>query len=54
MKKFENVLYDLPGYGKTISPKKFTMKRGEGTVTALKNLQHLLLAAKKVPSLTLP
>ncbi len=37
MKKFENVLDDLPGYGKTILPKKFTMNRGEGTITALKN-----------------
>ncbi len=37
MKKFENVLDDLPGYGKTILPKKFTMNRGEETSTALKN-----------------
>ncbi len=37
MKKCENVLNDLPGYGKTILPKKFTMNREEGTVTALNN-----------------
>ncbi len=37
MKKFENVLVDLPGYGKTILPKKFTTNGGEGTSTALKN-----------------
>ncbi len=37
MKKFENVLDDLLGLGKTILPKKFTMNRGEGTITALKN-----------------
>ncbi len=54
MKKFENVLVDLPGYGKTILPKKFTMNRGEGTITALTSHDPLLLAAKKAPSLTLP
>ncbi len=54
MKKFENVINDLPGRGKTSLPKKFTWKRGEVRITAMKPHENLILAAGKVPSSTLP
>ena len=54
MKKIENVLVDLPGYGKTILPKKFTMNRGEGTISALKAPAALISGRRKGISLTLP
>ncbi len=47
MKIFENVLVDLPGYGKTVLPKKFNTNRGEGTSTALKNPTALAFSCQK-------
>jgi hypothetical protein len=47
MKKFENVLNDLPGHGKTSPPKKFTINRGEGTITALKPPVELSFSRRK-------
>ncbi len=47
MKKFENVINDLPGPGKTSPPKKFTMNRREGTTIALKNPTALAFSRQK-------
>ena len=54
MKKLKSVLNGFMGYGIPSLPKKFTWKRGEVRITATKSHESLLLAAKKVPSLTLP
>ncbi len=47
MKKFENVINDLPGPEKINPPKKFTMNRGEGTTIALKNPTALAFSRQK-------
>jgi hypothetical protein len=63
MKKLESVFKDLPGCGITnarailprifwgvsslVLPKKFTIKRGEGTITALKNPLALTFSRRK-------
>ena len=47
MKKFENVLNDLPGHGKTSPPKKFTMNRGEGAITSPENPLELVFSRQK-------
>ena len=54
MKKLESVLNDDLECGKPSLPKKFTWKRGEVRITAMKPHENLILAAGKVPSLTLP
>ncbi len=54
MKKLKSVLNDFMGCGILSLPKKFTWKRKEGTITALKSHERLLLTAEKGLSLTLP
>jgi hypothetical protein len=47
MKKLESVLNDLLGCGKPNLPKKFTMKEGEGTITALEKPIELAFSRRK-------
>ncbi len=54
MKKLKSVLNGFMGCGIPSLPKKFTWKRGEVRITPVKPHESLILAAGKVPSLTLP
>ncbi len=52
MKKLKSVLNGFMGCGIPSLPKKFTWKRGEVRITAMKPHENLILAAGKVPSMT--
>jgi hypothetical protein len=54
MKKLKSVLNGFMGCGIPSLPKKFTMNRGEGTITALKAPVELISGRRKGLSLTLP